>query len=107
MHDLAEMFRPEGLLADHLPGFTHRDAQEEMAQTRLGRTRQREITLAIEAGTGIGKTFAYLVPVLLSGKRAVISTGTRTLQDQLYDRDLPMLGAAIGRPVKNRHSQRP
>jgi ATP-dependent DNA helicase DinG len=56
--------------------------------------------LAVEAGTGIGKTFAYLVPVLLSGRRAVISTGTKTLQDQLYDRDLPMLGAAIGRPVK-------
>ena len=56
--------------------------------------------LAVEAGTGIGKTFAYLVPVLLSGRRAVISTGTKTLQDQLFDRDLPMLGAAIGRPVK-------
>ena len=99
MRDLAEMFRPEGLLAEHLPGFTHRHAQEEMAQLvwdALGEGRH----LAIEAGTGIGKTFAYLAPVLLSGKRAVISTGTRTLQDQLYDRDLPMLGAAIGRPVK-------
>ena len=99
MRDLAEMFRPDGLLAEHLPGFTHRHAQEEMAQLvwdALGARRH----LAIEAGTGIGKTFAYLVPVLLSGKRAVISTGTRTLQDQLYDRDLPMLGAAIGRPVE-------
>ena len=99
MRDLAEMFAPNGLLAEHLPGFTHRHAQEEMAQLvwdALGERRH----LAIEAGTGIGKTFAYLAPVLLSGKRAVISTGTRTLQDQLYGRDLPMLGAAIGRPVE-------
>jgi len=98
MHDLAEMFRPGGLLAEHLAGFTHRDAQEEMARL-IGDALVERRNFAIEAGTGIGKTFAYLVPVLLSGKRAVISTGTRTLQDQLYDRDLPMLGAAIGRPV--------
>ena len=99
MRDLAEMFRSDGLLAERLPDFTYRHAQEQMAQLvwdALGESRH----LAIEAGTGIGKTFAYLVPVLLSGKRAVISTGTRTLQDQLYDRDLPMLGAAIGRPVR-------
>ncbi len=98
MRDLAEIFRPNGLLAEHLPGYTHRQAQEEMGQlvwNALTECRH----LAVEAGTGIGKTFAYLVPVLLSGRRAVISTGTRTLQDQLYDRDLPMLGAAIGRPV--------
>lgn len=55
---------------------------------------------AIEAGTGIGKTFAYVVPVLLSGQRAIVSTGTRTLQDQLFIRDLPSLGAALGRPVE-------
>ncbi len=99
MRDLAEVFRPNGLLAEHLPGFTHREAQEEMGQLVWDALRERR-HLAIEAGTGIGKTFAYLVPVLLSGKRAIISTGTRTLQDQIYDRDLPMLGAAIGRPVK-------
>ncbi|MFL2546343.1 MAG: ATP-dependent DNA helicase [Candidatus Rariloculaceae bacterium] len=99
MHDLAEMFRPGGLLARNLSGFTHRDAQEEMARLVWDALASQD-HLAIEAGTGIGKTFAYLVPVLLSGKRAVISTGTRTLQDQLYDRDLPMLGAAIGRPVE-------
>ena len=55
--------------------------------------------LVIEAGTGTGKTLAYLAPVLLSGRRAVISTGTKTLQDQLYHRDLPVLGQAIGRPA--------
>ena len=99
MDDLVETFRPGGLLAQHLPGFTYRDVQEEMSQLVWDTLASRN-NLVIEAGTGIGKTFAYLVPVLLSGKRAVISTGTRTLQDQLYDRDLPMLGNAIGRPVK-------
>src|SRR5580700_2593212 len=56
--------------------------------------------LVIEAGTGTGKTFAYLVPVLLSGLRVLISTGTRTLQDQLYHRDLPLLAGALGRPAR-------
>jgi len=61
------------------------------------RTRSR---LVVEAGTGTGKTFAYLVPTLLSGRRVVISTGTRTLQDQLFARDLPTVAAALGRPVR-------
>lgn len=55
--------------------------------------------LVIEAGTGTGKTFGYLVPVLLSGLRVLVSTGTRTLQNQLYDKDLPLLGGALGKPV--------
>jgi ATP-dependent DNA helicase DinG len=54
----------------------------------------------VEAGTGTGKTFAYLVPALLSGKRVLISTGTRTLQDQLFSKDLPLVGAAIGVPAR-------
>jgi len=60
---------------------------------------ERGAHVAIEAGTGIGKTFAYLVPVLHSGRRVIISTGTRTLQDQLFSRDLPRLGRVFGRPV--------
>lgn len=56
--------------------------------------------LLVEAGTGTGKTFAYLVPALMSGRRIIISTGTRNLQDQLYKRDLPTVTAALGRPVK-------
>jgi ATP-dependent DNA helicase DinG len=56
--------------------------------------------LVAEAGTGTGKTFAYLIPALLAGKRVLISTGTKTLQDQLYHRDLPALRAAVGMPVK-------
>ncbi|HEY5624834.1 MAG TPA: ATP-dependent DNA helicase [Gammaproteobacteria bacterium] len=99
MQEPITIFRPDGLLARHLPGFSYRAAQEEMGGLVRDALADRR-HLAVEAGTGIGKTFAYLVPVLLSGKRAVISTGTKTLQDQLFDRDLPMLGAAIGRPVK-------
>ena len=57
-------------------------------------------TFVVEAGTGTGKTFAYLVPALLSGVRVLISTGTRTLQDQLYSKDLPLVGAALGRPAR-------
>jgi ATP-dependent DNA helicase DinG len=56
--------------------------------------------LIVEAGTGTGKTFAYLVPALLSGRRIIVSTGTRALQDQLYHRDLPLVCSAIGRPAR-------
>jgi ATP-dependent DNA helicase DinG len=56
--------------------------------------------LIVEAGTGTGKTFAYLVPALLSGRSVIISTGTRTLQDQLFRRDVPLLAKALGMPVK-------
>jgi ATP-dependent DNA helicase DinG len=61
--------------------------------------KQRE-TLVAEAGTGVGKTFAYLVPLLLSGGRALVSTATKSLQDQLYLRDLPRLRDALGVPVR-------
>lgn len=55
--------------------------------------------LVVEAGTGTGKTFAYLLPALMSGRKTIISTGTKALQDQLYHRDLPLIGKAVGRPV--------
>ncbi|MDA0680602.1 MAG: ATP-dependent DNA helicase [Proteobacteria bacterium] len=55
--------------------------------------------LIVEAGTGTGKTFAYLFPALMSGRKTIISTGTKALQDQLYHRDLPLIGKALGRPV--------
>ncbi len=55
--------------------------------------------LVVEAGTGTGKTFAYLLPAMLSGRKTIISTGTKALQDQLYHRDLPLIGKAVGRPV--------
>jgi ATP-dependent DNA helicase DinG len=99
MVDIADIFSPDGALAASLPGFSYRKAQQEMA-TLVADALSMGKHAAIEAGTGIGKTFAYLVPVLVSGRRAIISTGTRTLQDQLFARDLPLLGALLGRPVR-------
>jgi ATP-dependent DNA helicase DinG len=66
----------------------------------IGLALARGEPLIVEAGTGTGKTFAYLVPALLSGRSVIISTGTRTLQDQLFRRDLPLLAKALGLPVK-------
>jgi len=66
----------------------------------VGAALARLTPLIVEAGTGTGKTFAYLVPALLSGRSVIISTGTRTLQDQLYRRDVPLLARALGLPVK-------
>ncbi|MGH8211289.1 MAG: DEAD/DEAH box helicase, partial [Steroidobacteraceae bacterium] len=69
-----------------------------MAQ-RVATALEHRETVVVEAGTGTGKTFAYLVPALLSGARVLISTGTRTLQDQLFSKDLPLVAAALGRPA--------
>lgn len=99
MPSFTEIFSPGGRLAERLPGYTYRAAQMQMAEF-VGEAIDDARHAALEAGTGIGKTYAYLVPVLLSGRRAIISTGTRTLQDQLFNRDLPALGAILGRPVE-------
>jgi ATP-dependent DNA helicase DinG len=99
MHDLDEVFSPRGPLARSLPGFTPRRSQLAMAQ-RVAIALENRAPLVVEAGTGTGKTFAYLVPALLSGKRVLVSTGTRTLQDQLFNKDLPLVAGAIGLPAK-------
>ncbi len=93
------MFGSEGPLARAIPGYAYRPEQSAMA-TAVGRALALGEPLIIEAGTGTGKTFAYLVPALLSGRSVIISTGTRTLQDQLYRRDVPLLSRALGMPVK-------
>ncbi|HEU4618617.1 MAG TPA: ATP-dependent DNA helicase [Gammaproteobacteria bacterium] len=98
MQGLSAMFDPNGALAQRLPGYTYRDAQRRMAEIVAAGIDAGE-HVAIEAGTGIGKTFAYLIPALLSGRRVIVSTGTRTLQDQLFARDLPLLGRVFGRPA--------
>ncbi len=90
---------PEGPLARVIEGFESRPEQQLMADW-VGETLASRGILAIEAGTGTGKTYAYLVPALLSGRQVIISTGTRTLQDQLFHRDLPMVSRALGRPVR-------
>jgi ATP-dependent DNA helicase DinG len=84
-----------GALADNIPAFTPRAAQQRLAEAVAQALEHRDVLLA-EAGTGTGKTFAYLVPVLLSGLKTIISTGTRALQDQLYHRDLPRVRDALG-----------
>lgn len=97
--EYSDLLGDSGVFAQNLPGFVARDAQQTLAAA-IGRALESQDVLVAEAGTGIGKTFAYLVPALLSGKRILISTGTRTLQDQLYYRDLPAVAAVLGRPVK-------
>jgi ATP-dependent DNA helicase DinG len=94
-----ELFGAEGALARAIPGFTTRTEQISMA-THVHRALHRGGKLIVEAGTGTGKTFAYLAPALLSARRVVVSTGTRTLQDQLFHRDLPSIAKALGRPVR-------
>ncbi|MFA9462570.1 ATP-dependent DNA helicase [Thiohalorhabdus sp. Cl-TMA] len=86
---------PEGPLAEALDNFQPRPEQQEMAAA-VEDALANQGTLVAEAGTGTGKTFAYLVPVLQSGRKVLVSTGTRNLQDQLYHRDLPLLRRALG-----------
>jgi ATP-dependent DNA helicase DinG len=97
--DYREVFSAGGPLARALPGYAFRPEQASMAKA-VGQALARLEPLIVEAGTGTGKTFAYLVPALLSGRSVIISTGTRTLQDQLFHRDVPMLAKALGMPVK-------
>jgi ATP-dependent DNA helicase DinG len=99
MQDLEDIFGAGGPLQNALPDFRVRRQQLRMAQRVADAVENREL-LAVEAGTGTGKTFAYLVPALLSGARVLISTGTRTLQDQLFSKDLPLVSAALGRPAR-------
>jgi len=93
-----EAFAPGGELAHAIPHFLPRPGQTEMALA-VAQGIENPGVLVVEAGTGVGKTYSYLVPVLLSGERALISTATKTLQDQLYHRDLPRLTKALGLTV--------
>ena len=99
MDDLAERTRAAlaegGPLDVGLEGYAPRAAQAQLAQA-IAEAMDSRSTLVAEAGTGTGKTYAYLVPALLSGQRVIISTGTRALQDQLYHRDLPRVRQALG-----------
>ncbi len=97
--DYKDVFGLEGPLARALPGYAYRPEQAAMARA-VGLALARLEPLIVEAGTGTGKTFAYLIPALLSGRSVIISTGTRTLQDQLFRRDVPLLARALGLPAK-------
>lgn len=98
MPDLDSFFSSSGALAQSVPGFRARSQQLAMAQAIADTITSNRILVA-EAGTGTGKTFAYLVPALLAGGKVIISTGTKTLQDQLFNRDIPTVRAALKAPV--------
>ncbi|WWT74212.1 DEAD/DEAH box helicase [Lautropia mirabilis] len=88
-------FGPRGALARQESGYRQRPGQQEMAEA-IADAIDAQALLMVDAGTGIGKTFAYLVPALLSGKRVLLSTATRQLQDQLHQRDVPRIRQALG-----------
>ena len=96
---VAETLSNHGVLAHSVPGFQPRQGQTDMAMA-VSRTVQDGGQLVVEAGTGTGKTYAYLVPVLLSGQRALVSTATKALQDQLFSRDIPRLVEVLGLPIR-------
>jgi len=92
---LAEFFEPGGTLSRARAGYEYRAGQQKMAES-VAEVLQQGGTRMIEAGTGTGKTLAYLVPALSTGRRVIISTGTRNLQDQIYTQDLPFLREQAG-----------
>ena len=94
-----EMFTPQGPLARATAYFQPRQGQTDMALA-VAETLEKGGSLVVEAGTGVGKTFAYLVPALLSAERVLLSTATKTLQDQLFSRDIPDVIKALGLPLK-------
>jgi ATP-dependent DNA helicase DinG len=97
--EMQHVFADGGLLSRHLDGYTPRQQQLEMAET-IQSTLANSSLLIAEAGTGTGKTFAYLAPAILSGQKVFISTGTKNLQDQLFNKDLPTLRKALATPFR-------
>lgn len=98
-NELPHLFSATGPLARAFDGYCERREQIEMAQAVQGAIREAS-TVVLEAGTGVGKTAAYLVPALVEGGKVIVSTGTKALQDQLFHRDLPAVRDALGIPVK-------
>ena len=96
---IEDAFGPDGWLRKNHPNYEYRPGQLKMAQAVAEAFRERR-HLLVEAGTGTGKTLAYLIPALASGQRVVISTGTKNLQDQLYYKDIPFLERALGQPLR-------
>jgi ATP-dependent DNA helicase DinG len=93
-----DFFAPGGGLASVHPAYEHREGQSQMAAA-VARTLADGGRLMVEAGTGTGKTFAYLIPAIASGRRVIVSTGTRNLQDQIFRKDLPFLSERAGMKV--------
>ncbi len=93
--EIALAFAVDGPLAHAMPGFHHRELQVNFAQA-IAEALQSGTPAVLEAGTGTGKTFAYLAPLLLAGRKTIISTSTKSLQDQLYQKDVPQIVKALG-----------
>ncbi len=91
----SQLLGPDGPFARQVPGFVPRAVQQQMADA-VARAIEARASLLVEAGTGTGKTFAYLVPALTCGRRVIVSTGTKSLQDQLFHRDLPRVREVLG-----------
>ena len=98
MLSATDILGSKGQLAQQLEGFAPRRVQQELAEAVTEALEHKSILVA-EAGTGTGKTFAYLVPAMLSGQKVIISTGTKNLQDQLFKRDVPVVRDALAVPV--------
>lgn len=96
--EVQSLFADQGPLAEGVPGYRSRQSQTDMARA-IAKAIEHNASLVAEAGTGTGKTFAYLVPALLWGGKTIISTGTKNLQDQLYLRDIPTVRKALKAPV--------
>src|SRR5215472_17120736 len=94
-----QFFSRHGTLSKWHPKYEFREGQVSMAEAVESAINDRR-HLIVEAGTGTGKTLAYLVPALLSGKRVIVSTGTKTLQEQLFFKDVPFLQKHFPRPLK-------
>jgi ATP-dependent DNA helicase DinG len=94
MSKTSKLFAKNGILSQAITGFAPRQAQTDMAVAIETAIKQKS-SLIVEAGTGTGKTFAYLAPALLSDKKTIISTGTKNLQEQLFHRDLPLVKKAL------------
>lgn len=99
MENLTDILGPDGLLAENIEGYSFRPAQLEMAEAVLESIELSEHLIA-EAGTGTGKTYAYLLPAIISGKKVIVSTGTKNLQDQLFSKDIPSIRKILGVPFK-------
>lgn len=98
LQELTDFFAEDGPIAQEVSGYKPRQAQLELAQA-IQDILEKNGTLIAEAGTGTGKTWAYLAPAFLSGRKTLVSTGTRTLQDQLFQRDVPRLRKAMALSV--------